>query len=228
MSNQSQQDLSNAIAVVGMSGRFPGAKTVAEFWRNQVAGIEAISRLRVEELEVPDAARAAANPAYVAARPMLDDVDKFDASFFGVYPKEAELMDPQHRVFLEICWEALEDAGYDPTNSPGMTAVYAGCSPSTYFLRQVCRDRRFVEDYVSGYQVANYPALLGSNVDFLATRVSYKLNLRGPAFTMVTGCSTSLLAICQAAQALQTYQCDMALAGGVSISFPQKRGYLHQ
>ena len=84
MSNQSQQDLSNAIAVVGMSGRFPGAKTVAEFWRNQVAGIEAISRLRVEELEVPDAARAAANPAYVAARPMLDDVDKFDASFFGV------------------------------------------------------------------------------------------------------------------------------------------------
>jgi acyl transferase domain-containing protein/glutamate-1-semialdehyde aminotransferase/non-ribosomal peptide synthetase component F len=228
MSNQSQQDLSNAIAVVGMSGRFPGAKTVAEFWRNQVAGIEAISRLRVEELEVPDAARAAANPAYVAARPMLDDVDKFDASFFGVYPKEAELMDPQHRVFLEICWEALEDAGYDPTNSPGMTAVYAGCSPSTYFLRQVCRDPRFVEDYVTGYQVANYPALLGSNVDFLATRVSYKLNLRGPAFTMVAGCSTSLLAICQAAQALQTYQCDMALAGGVSISFPQKRGYLHQ
>lgn len=228
MSSQNSQDLSNAIAVVGMSGRFPGARSVAEFWRNQLAGIESISHFRVEELEVPNATQAAKDPAYVAARPILDDVDQFDASFFGLYPKEAELMDPQHRVFLEICWEAIEDAGYDPMNCPGMTGVYAGCSTSTYFLRHICRDRRFIEDYVTGYQVANYPTLLGSNIDFLATRVSYKLNLKGPAFTMVAGCSTSLLAICQAAQALQTYQCDMALAGGVSVTFPQKRGYLYQ
>ncbi len=152
----------------------------------------------------------------------------FDAAFFNVYPKEAELMDPQQRIFLECCWEAIEDAGYDPSNCPAMTGVYAGCSPSTYFLRHVCRDRRFIEDYVSGYQVANYPVTLGSNVDFLATRVSYKLNLKGPAFTLVAGCSTSLIAVCQAAQALQTYQCDMALAGGISISFPQKRGYRYQ
>jgi amino acid adenylation domain-containing protein len=228
MSDHETQDLSNALAIVGMSGRFPGAPTVAEFWRNQLAGVESIAHFRVEDLEVANAAAVAADPTYVPARPVLDDVDLFDAAFFGIYPKEAELMDPQQRIFLECCWEAIEDAGYDPLNCPAMTGVYAGCSPSTYFLRHVCRDRRFIEDYVSGYQVANYPVTLGSNVDFLATRVSYKLNLKGPAFTMVAGCSTSLIAVCQAAQALQTYQCDMALAGGVSISFPQKRGYPYQ
>jgi amino acid adenylation domain-containing protein len=221
-------DFGNALAVVGMSGRFPGARTVAEFWRNQLAGVESIAQFRVDELEVANAAAAAADPTYVRARPILDDVDMFDAAFFGVYPKEAELMDPQQRIFLECSWEAIEDAGYDPLNCPAMTGVYAGCSPSTYLLRHVCRDRRFIEDYVSGYQVANYPVTLGSNIDFLATRVSYKLNLKGPAFTLVAGCSTSLIAVCQAAQALQTYQCDMALAGGVSISFPQKRGYPYQ
>jgi amino acid adenylation domain-containing protein len=228
MSANETQDLSNALAIVGMAGRFPGARTVAEFWQNQLAGVESIAQFRVEELEVANAAAAAADPSYVRARPVLDDVDLFDAAFFGVYPKEAELMDPQQRIFLECCWQAIEDAGYDPMNCPAMTGVYAGCSPSTYLLRNVCRDRRFIEDYVSGYQVANYPVTLGSNLDFLATRVSYKLNLKGPAFTMVAGCSTSLLAVCQAAQALQAYQCDMALAGGVSITFPQKRGYLYQ
>ncbi len=228
MSDQKPQDLSNAIAVIGMSGRWPGARNVAEFWRNQLAGIESVTHFRVEELEVANAAEAVKDPAYVPARPIVSDVDQFDAAFFGLYPKEAELMDPQHRLFLEICWEALEDAGCDPMNTPGMTGVYAGCSTSTYFLNHVCRDRRFLEDYVAGYQVANYPVLLGSNVDFLATRVAYKFNLKGPAFTMVAGCSSSLLAISQAALSLQTYQCDMALAGGVSVTFPQKRGYLYQ
>ena len=228
MSEHETQELSNALAIVGMSGRFPGAATVAEFWRNQLNGVESISHFSVEELEVPNAAALAKDPSYVSARPILKDVDLFDAAFFGVYPKEAELMDPQHRIFLECSWEAIEDAGYDPANCPEMTGVFAGCSPSTYFLRNVCRDRRFVEDYTGGYQVANYPVTLGSNVDFLATRVSYKLNLKGPAYTLVAGCSTSLLAMCQAAQSLQTYQCDMALAGGVSITFPQKRGYRYQ
>ncbi len=228
MSDHDSEDLSNALAIVGMSGRFPGARTVAEFWRNQLAGVESIAQFRAEELEVIDAAAVGSDPSYVRTRPILDDVDMFDAAFFNVYPKEAELMDPQQRIFLECCWEAIEDAGYDPSNCPAMTGVYAGCSPSTYFLRHLCRDRRFIEDYVSGYQVANYPVTLGSNVDFLATRVSYKLNLKGAAFTLVAGCSTSLIAVCQAAQALQTYQCDMALAGGVSISFPQKRGYRYQ
>ncbi len=131
-------------------------------------------------------------------------------------------------MFLECCWEAIEDAGYDPKACPELTGVYAGCSPSTYFLRNVCGNRQFLEDYTAGYQVSHYPALLGSNVDFLATRVSYKLNLRGPAYTLQAGCSTSLLAVCQAARALQTFDCDMALAGGVSITFPQERGYPYQ
>ncbi|HTF42938.1 MAG TPA: polyketide synthase, partial [Terriglobales bacterium] len=227
MTKPDTTDLSNGIAIVGMAGRFPGAKGVAQFWRNQRNGVEAISHFSAAELEVAGAASLGQDPRYVRARPILEDVDLFDAGFFGVYPKEAEFMDPQHRIFLECCWEAIEDAGYDPLNSSGMMGVYAGCSPSTYFLRHVLQDRKVIEDYTSGYQVANYQALLGSNVDFLATRVSYKLNLKGPAFTMVAGCSTSLVAVCQASQALQSYQCDSALAGGVSITFPQKRGYLY-
>ena len=111
MSANETQDLSNALAIVGMAGRFPGARTVAEFWQNQLAGVESIAQFRVEELEVANAVAAAADPSYVRARPVLDDVDLFDAAFFGVYPKEAELMDPQQRIFLECCWQAIEDAG---------------------------------------------------------------------------------------------------------------------
>ena len=221
-------ELINGVAIIGMAGRFPGAGNVAQFWRNQCNGVEAISRFRVEELESPEAAALAKSPDFVAARSVLEGVDLFDASFFGIYPKEAEVMDPQHRVFLECCWEVLEEAGYDPLNTAGLTGVFAGCSTSTYFLRHVCTDRKFIEDYVGGYQISGYPYLLGSNLDFLATRVAYKLNLKGPAFTLQAGCSTSLLAVCQACQALQTFQCDMAIAGGVSITFPQKRGYIYQ
>ena len=152
----------------------------------------------------------------------------FDAEFFGILPREAELIDPQQRVFLECCWEALEDAGYDPQAYPGAIGVYAGCSANTYFLRNVCADPAFIDEYTSAYQVGHYPTLLGTNHDFLATRVSYKLNLKGPSFTLQAGCSTSLLAVCQACQSLQSYQSDMALAGGVSITFPQKRGYVYQ
>ena len=228
MNNRDSSDLINAIAIIGMAGRFPGARNVDQFWENQCGGVEAISRFRVDELEVPNASEAAKPSNYVRARSVLDHVDLFDAAFFGIYPREAELIDPQHRVFLECCWEAIEEAGYDPLNCPGLTGVYAGCSASTYFLRNICSDRQFIEDYVAGYQVTGYPYLLGSNLDFLATRVAYKLNLRGPAFTILAGCSTSLLAVCQASQALQAFQCDMALAGGVSITFPQKRGYLYQ
>src|ERR1700723_905269 len=124
--NTMPEYLSNALAIVGMSGRFPGARNVAEFWRNQLAGVEAIAHFRPEELEIANAAAVAADPAYVSARPILHDVDVFDAAFFNVYPKEAELMDPQQRLFLECSWEAIEDAGYAPMNCPAMTGVYAG------------------------------------------------------------------------------------------------------
>ena len=218
----------DGVAIIGMAGRFPGAGSVADFWRNIRDGVESIAHFRVENLEVPDAASRASNPDYVRARGTIEGADLFDAAFFGILPREADLIDPQQRVFLECCWEAFEDAGYDPHAYPGSVAVYAGSSANTYFLRNLCVDPRFIEEYTAAYQVGHYPTLLGTNPDFLATRVSYKLNLRGPSFTIQCGCSTSLVAVCQACQALVGYQADMALAGGVSITFPQRRGYLYQ
>jgi acyl transferase domain-containing protein/glutamate-1-semialdehyde aminotransferase len=216
------------VAIIGMAGRFPGARSVAEFWRNQLDGIEAISHFKVEELEVPGARELSERSTYVRARSILPDVDLFDADFFGIYPREAELMDPQHRLFLECCWQALEDAGYDPFTYPGSIGVHAGCSMSTYFLSRLCASDGFIQKFTSGYQVANYLEMMGNSLDFLSTRVSYKLNLRGPSFTLQAGCSTSLIAVCQAFQSLLTYQCDMALAGGSSITLPQKRGSEYQ
>ncbi len=218
----------DGVAIIGVAARLPGAKNVSEFWQNQRNAVESISHFREDELEIADAASLVKRPEYIRARSILSDPEYFDAAFFGIYPREAEFIDPQQRVFLECCWEALEDAAYNPFAYTGAVSVYGGSSPSTYFLSRLCSNPKFVREYTSAYQVGNYPAMLGSSPDFLATRVSYKLDLRGPAFTMVAGCSTSLLAICQACQGLLTYQADMALAGAVSISFPQKRGYLYQ
>ena len=205
-----------AIAVIGMAGRFPNAANPDEFWNNLIAGRDGVTRF-------PGHTEADGRK-FVSARGILENPDKFDASFFGIYPKEAELMDPQHRVFLECSWEALEDAGYDPAAYPGMIGVYAGLSLNTYLLHNLGKGRELAKNY----QVAEYQTMLGNDKDFLPVRVSYKLNLRGPSMTIQSACSTSLVAICQAATALLTYQCDMALTGGVSISFPQQRDYLFQ
>ena len=221
-------DIAQSVAIIGMAGRFPGAASVSEFWRNQLNGVEAISRFKVEELEVPGAAQLSKNPDYVRARSILENVDLFDAEFFGIYPKEAELMDPQHRIFLESCWQAFEDAGYDPLSYAGAVGVYAGCSMPTYFLSRLCSNRDFIERFTSDYQVGNYAEMMGNSLDFLSTRVSYKLGLRGPSMTLQAGCSTSLVAVCQACQSLLTFQSDMALAGGSSITLPQKRGSFYQ
>jgi len=218
------------IAIIGMAGRFPGATDVERFWQNLVSGIESISRFTDEELECTYAIKTALkdNPAYIKSRPILDDVDMFDASFFGITPKEAELMDPQHRVFLECAWNAFEDAGYDTEKYQGAIGVYAGQSLNTYLLANLSANREFITEVVGQYQVGAYQVVLGNDKDYLATRVSYKFNLKGPSFTIQSACSTSLVAIVQACQSLLNYQCDMALAGGVSITFPQKRGYLYQ
>jgi amino acid adenylation domain-containing protein len=228
MSSPQTGSIADGVAVVGMAGRWPRAANVAELWQNVRDGLDCISRFTAEELEVPNAAALAKQPDYVKARSVLDGADLFDAAFFGVLPKEAELIDPQHRLFLECCWEALEDAGYDPQAYPGAIGVYAGCSTNSYFLQNLCVDRAFIDEYVGAYPLGGYPTMLGAIADSLATRVSYKLNLRGPSMTVQTACSTSLVAVCQACQALLTYQTDMALAGGVSITFPQKRGYHYQ
>ena len=214
------------IAVIGLAGRFPGARNVDAFWENLKNGVESITHFPDDELELVSRDRTDSN--FVKARGILDGVELFDASFFGIQPKEAELMDPQHRVFLECAWEALENAGYEPESYAGPIGVYAGLSLNTYLLYNLCSDRQAIERLISGHQLSAHPSLLGNDKDFLSTRVSHKLNLKGPSLTIQAACSTSLVAVCQACQSLQTYQCDMALAGGVSISLPQKRGYLYQ
>lgn len=213
-----------AVAIIGMAGRFPGARNVAEFWENLVAGRETISRFAPEEMEAgsPREAALMRDPAYVPARGVLEDAEAFDASFFGILPNEAEVMDPQHRVFLECAWHALEDAGYDPSGGGRNVGVFAGMSNNSFFAAHVLGHPQAIE------RVGDDATMMANEKDYLATRVSYKLNLRGPSINVVTACSTSLVAVCQAVQSLLTYQCDMALAGGVSVKCPQKRGYLYR
>jgi amino acid adenylation domain-containing protein len=216
----------DAIAIVGMAGRFPGAQDVREFWRNLLAGTESVTFFADHQLEAVDGRERDA--AFVKARGVLDGVEFFDAGFFGFTPRDAELMDPQQRVFLETAWTALEDAGHDPARFPGAIGVYAGQSLNTYLLANLCHDRAALDRLTAGYQVDGYPTVLGNDKDYLATRVSFKLDLGGPSMTVQSACSTSLVAVAQACQALAAQQCDLALAGGVSITFPQRRGYLPQ
>ncbi|MEA2604979.1 MAG: hypothetical protein QOF89_5971 [Acidobacteriota bacterium] len=212
-----------AIAIVGMAGRFPGAKGVEELWRNVAAGREGITFFTAEELLAAGVDPAMVeNPSYVRAKGILGDVDLFDASFFGLNPREVELMDPQHRLFLECSWEALENAGWDPDRFPGLVGVYAGLSMNTYMIMNLLSHMELVAS------VDTLQASLGNDKDPMTSRVSYKLNLKGPSVTIQSASSTSLVAVHQACQALLQHDCDMALAGGVSIHLPEKSGYLYQ
>ena len=212
------------IAIIGATGRFPGAGSVEEFWANLSAGRETISVFTDKELTASgldvETLKRAGN--YVPARGVLKDSDCFDAGFFGIHPNEAEVMDPQQRLFLEGCWEALERAGYVPGQITGSVGVYAGATFNTYYLHAL-HPRRDLIELMGREQV-----MLGNEKDYLATRVAYRLNLKGPAISLNTACSSSLVAVCQACQALLTYQCDMALAGGVSVRVPQNSGYYYQ
>jgi len=216
-----------AVAIVGMAARFPGAPDVATFWRNLCAGTESISALDDAELEDGFPSTVRAGETFVRARSVLEGVEDFDAGFFAMHARDAELTDPQHRVFLECCWESLEDAGCDPGAYPGSIGVVGGCSINSYLLRNVLADAAAARRFTDNYQVDDVATLIGAGSDFLATRVAYKLDLRGPALTVQSACSTSLLAVAQACQALMLRQADVMLAGAVSISFPQKRGYLY-
>jgi acyl transferase domain-containing protein len=224
MSYAQNYDPNDGIAIIGMAGRFPGARSPQELWRNLLEGRETITHFDANELEAADAEEMAArsDPAYVTARGIIDDADKFDAGFFGITPREAEVLDPQQRLFLEAAWEALEDAGHDPHSFPGPIGVFAGQSNNSYFLKNLL-ERKDVTELVGWLTT-----MMGNEKDYLATRVAYKLDLKGPALNIVTACSTSLVAVATAVQSLSTWQCDMALAGGVSITLPQKRGYLSQ
>ncbi|MGA2887875.1 MAG: amino acid adenylation domain-containing protein [Terracidiphilus sp.] len=228
MSNSEYENRTEGVAIVGMSGKFPGAPDLGTFWANVAAGRDTITHFSRTELEARDRASLEFGPDYVAAHGVLDGAELFDASFFAIQPREADFLDPQHRLFLETCWNALEDSGYDPARFAGQIGVFGGCSLNTYLLANLSASREFIDELTGSYQVGEFQTLLGNDKDFLCTRVAYKLNLRGPCVTVQAACATSLVAICQASQSLLTYQCDMALAGGVSITFPQHRGYVYQ
>ena len=211
------------IAIIGMTGRFPGARNLEEFWHNLRDGVESISVFTDEELTAAGIDPGTLNdPRYVKIGTVLDGVELFDARFFGFNPREAEIIDPQQRLFLECAWEALEQAGHNPDIYPGLIGVYAGAGSNTYRLFNLLGP--------AGHRasVSDYQLMLGNNNDFLTTRVSYKLGLRGPSMSIQTACSTSLVAVHVACQSLLNYQCDVALAGGVSVYLPQKRGYQYE
>lgn len=215
-------DQLDGIAVIGMSGRFPGARTIEEFWENLCAGRESITRFSDEELlEAGVRPEITNHPMYVKAKGVIEGIDLFDADFFGYSPRDAKTIDPQQRLFLECAWEALERAGYDPGRYRGRIGVYAGATLNTYLLAT----RLFTQISLLGDPVST---IVGSDKDFLATRVSYKLNLRGPSVTIQTACSTSLVAVHMACQSLLSGESTMALAGGVSVRIPQKEGYMYQ
>ncbi|HEY4253908.1 MAG TPA: polyketide synthase, partial [Roseomonas sp.] len=221
----SESDL-DGIAIIGVAGRFPGAPDAHAFWDNLREGRDSVARFDDAALEDSFSVAERGQPNFVRARGIVEDVERFDAEFFGMRAREAALTDPQHRVFLEICWQAFEDAGYDPARYPGAVGVFAGASMNTYFLHHVAADRAVLDRFTSNYQVGEYTSLVGAIGDTLATRVSYKLDLRGPSMSLLTACSTGLVAAAQACQSLLLQQCDMALAGGVSLTVPQRRGYL--
>lgn len=213
-----------SIAIIGMAGRFPQAKNIDEFWRNLREGRESVSFFddaQVEWLPIEHPPRLD-DPRYVKARAVMEKPEWFDATFFGMTPKEAEVMDPQHRVFLECAWEALEHAGCNPDTYEGMIGVFAGASMNTYLFTNLLTNPNLVKDF------GLFSSMIMNDGDFVPTRVSYKFNLRGPSVNVQTACSTSLVAVCMAAQNLLGYRCDVALAGGVSITFPAHRGQHHQ
>ncbi|MDF5730142.1 MAG: SDR family NAD(P)-dependent oxidoreductase [Rhizonema sp. PD38] len=220
----SNYNLNNSeIAIIAMAGRFPGAKDIEQFWLNLRNGVDSISWFTDEELlDSGVDLNLLRNSNYVKASPILSDIELFDANFFAYSAKEAEIIDPQQRLFLELAWEVIEKAGYDPQTYNGLIGIYAGVKINSYLLNNLIPHYQFSET-VNVFQLG-----ISSDKDFLPTRVAYKLNLTGPAVNVQSACSTSLVAVHLACQSLLHGECDMALAGGVALSVPQKTGYLYQ
>ena len=211
------------IAIVGMSGRFPGAPDLDAFWRNLREGVESITFFGDEELQRQRIDRARlGNPNFVAAKSHLDDQELFDAGFFGYSPQEAELIDPQHRLFLECAWEALENAGYVPGTFSGQIGVFAGAQQNTYLWFNLLARPEFLD------RLGPLRTVITNGADYLAPRAAYKLNLTGPSCTVQTACSTSLVAVHLACQSLLNFECDLALAGGVSLNVSPFLGYTYE
>jgi acyl transferase domain-containing protein len=212
------------IAIVGMGLRVPGARTAREYWKNLIEGVESVRPRSDEELlAAGESAERLKHPRYVKAAAVLEDMEYFDPEFFGLSPKEAGIMDPQHRFLLETAWEALEDAGHVPEKFEGPIGVWAGCGMGAYFANNILTNRELL-DQVGLFLLRH----TGNDKDFLPTRISYCLNLRGPSVGVQTACSTSLVAVHYACQALLSRECDLALAGGVTIEIPHARGYVFE
>jgi len=212
------------IAVVGMAVRAPGASTLEGFWQNLRQGVESVRHFTTDELlaagETPE---LLADPDYVRARPFLENIDQFDAEFFGLSPQDAAITDPQHRIFLEVGWEALEHAGYDPSRFAGQVGVFATCGMNSYMMHHLVTNPRLMRT-VGEWLIRH----TGNDMSFLATSLSYRLDLKGPSLNVQCACSSALVAIHMATQSLLGGECDMAMAGGSVIAFPQDRGYLYQ
>jgi acyl transferase domain-containing protein/acyl carrier protein len=210
------------LAIIGLAVRVPGAFDVTQFWQNLVNGKESVTFFsREEQLARGATPEELEHPSWVSAAPVIDQLEYFDADVFGMTPREAELADPQHRLFLETAHTALEDAAYDPARYPGAIGVYAGTGAGLYEWLNL-RANRKLWSAIAGHlnvSTANSP-------DYVATTVSYKLNLRGPSLTVHTACSTSMVALHLACEAVRNGECDMALAGGVCVEMPHGRGYL--
>ncbi len=229
-----QATVNKDVAIIGMSCRFPGANNIEEFWHNLGNGVESISFF--DDREILDSGvdkELLNNPNYVKASPILDNITGFDADFWGYSPKEAQLLDPQQRLFMECAWSSLEDAGYDPFTYKGEISLYGGAATNTYLLNNIYPNRHTIDEQ-DELQVMNLSSMGGFQVstandkDYLTTRTSYKLNLTGSSVNVQTACSTSLVTVHLACQSLINSECDMALAGGVSVHSPQKMGYLYQ
>ena len=212
----------SAVAVIGMACRLPGAPNVEAFWENLCGGVESIRPLGEEELLAAGLdPEELDNPRLVRAAALVEGTDQFDASFFGINGREAEVMDPQHRLFLECAWEALEDAGCDPSRYEGAIGVFGGGIFGSYAAKNLMPAKVFDE------KSTVLQTILSNEKDYMTTRVAYKLNLRGPCFTVQSGCSTSLVAIHLACQSLLNFESDVVLAGGVAIDTQREQGYYH-
>ena len=218
---ESRKFCDTPIAIIGISCRFPDANGVDTFWENLRQGKESISFFSDEDCLASGVDPSlVSDPHYVKAGTVLPDIKLFDATFFGFSPREAEVLDPQHRLFLECTWEAIESAGY--SQDQASIGLYAGVGVSSYLRHNLYPNRELVES------IGDYQLLLNTDKDFLPTRVSYKLNLTGPSVNVQTACSTSLVAVHLACQSLLNGECDIALAGGASVQVPQKSGYLYK
>lgn len=218
--------LNERIAIIGMSCRFPGANTLDEFWNNLCAGVDSVKPLSDEALKKAGVSEdLLKQEKYIKYAGKIENIESFDANFFGYSPAEAQIIDPQQRIFLEVAWHALEDAGYIPRRFKIPVGIFAGCSPNKYFLYHLFNQKiPLLEN--QNWEIDDFP--IGSSADALTARLSYKLGLTGPSISVQTACSTSLVAVCLACESLLDFRCDLALAGGVSIQLPSQQGYFYQ